>query len=75
MTKGDECNKIFPMNKLTYDLTDQACVMGCVFIISLSMTALSCRKSASIETGAVCRNLRRQTLCIAVKLFSNFFGQ
>jgi len=36
------------------------------------MAALSCRKPASIGTAAVHRNLRRQTLCIAVKLFSKF---
>jgi hypothetical protein len=61
------------VNKLTDELTDQACVMGRVFIISLGMTALLCRKPASIGTAAVLRNIRRQTLCIAVKLFSTFF--
>jgi hypothetical protein len=37
------------------------------------MAAVSCSKPASVGTAAVRSNLRRQTLRIAVKLFSNFF--
>lgn len=60
--QGNEFNERCHVNKITDELTDQACVMGCVFIMSLSMATLLCRKPASIGTAAVHRNLRRHSV-------------
>ena len=70
--QGDGCDTRYPVNKLNDELTDQACVMGCVFLISPSIESIENIESLRPLEQLLCAGTLEDTLYYR-KLFSFFF--